>query len=55
MSELTVTLERHLYDNECLLLLEKPFTTELESMKVENNIILKKLQLALTKNEELKQ
>ena len=54
-SELTVTLERQLHDNECLLLLEKLFTTELESMKVENDIILEKLQLALIKNEELKQ
>lgn len=54
-SELTVTLERQLHDNECLLSSEKLFTTELESMKVENDIILEKLQLALIKNEELKQ
>ena len=54
-SELIVTLERQLHDNECLLLSEKLFTTELESIKVENDIILEKLQLVLIKNEELKQ
>ena len=55
ISELTVILKRQLHDNECLLSSEKLFTTELESIKVENDIILEKLQLALTKNEELKQ